>query len=546
MRSAGILMPITSLPSPYGIGTIGKTAYRFADFLKASGQKYWQILPVGPTSFGDSPYQSFSTYAGNPYFIDLDFLCDEGLLFRIEIKDLDWGDNPEEVDYEKIFNNRFNVLHIAYERFKEKDQKPFENFIKENDSWLPDYSLYMSVKKHFGMRSWSDWNDSAIRLRKPEGIKKYREMLKDEIHFWEFVQFLFFTQWENFRSYVNSLGILIIGDMPIYVAMDSVDTWANPEVFWLDKDRKPVRVAGCPPDYFAVKGQLWGNPLYDWKYLKSTNYEWWFKRIKAADKLFDITRIDHFRAFDSYYAIPYPAEDAVIGDWLEGPGIKFFELMKKKLGDIPIIAEDLGLLTPGVIKLLKDSGYPGMKILEFAFGGGSDNSHLPYNYNNNSIVYSGTHDNETIMGWFETARPKAVEHAVKYCHLTKDEGYNWGIIRTAYESVCDYAIIQMQDILALDNSARFNTPSTLGGNWVWRMCENALTKELSNKLKDLAKTYGRLEENKKMAKNDLMENLVQTAKNAFCKELEELSPAELHLVLGKAIMGEIADRWEQS
>lgn len=549
-RCAGILMPITSLPSPYGIGSLGKDAYDFADFLKAAGQKIWQILPVGPTSYGDSPYQSFSTYAGNPYMIDLDTLVGEGLLNRDEIADRDWGSDPETVDYEKIYNARFDVLYSAFSQFGkiagDKERKAFDAFIKENAEWLPNYALYMAIKKGFNMRSWLEWPDEDIRMRKQKAVEQYQEKYAYEIRFWMFVQFKFFEQWTRLKEYVNSLGISILGDIPIYVAMDSADTWANPEVFWLDKDRHPVCVAGCPPDYFSATGQLWGNPLYDWSYLKKTKYDWWFKRIAGISKLFDITRIDHFRGFDSYYAIPYPAENAINGQWLEGPGIKFFELMKKKLGDIPIVAEDLGFLTDSVFKLLKDSGYPGMKVLEFAFDSTEENNYLPHNYTHNSVVYSGTHDNDTIMGWFETAQQKDVDFAVNYCNLSKEEGYHWGIIRTAYQSVSDYAIIQLQDILGLGSEARMNIPSTLGGNWVWRIKRGALTKEVAYRLRKLSKTYGRLEDDELMDQNNIMENLIQTAKNAYCKKVEELTPAELHMALGKAMMGEIADRWEQS
>lgn len=493
-RSAGILMPITSLPSPYGIGTIGKAAYKFADFLKKSGQKVWQILPVGPTSYGDSPYQSFSTYAGNPYMIDLDMLCDEGLLKKSQIKKFNFGTNPNYVDYEQVYNSRFNVLRIAYENFKETDQKAFRSFKRKNSSWLKNYALYMSVKASFDMKAWTEWDDEAIRLRDEKAVAKYTRKFSDDIGFWSFLQFKFYEQWASFRAYVNSLGIKILGDMPIYVAMDSADTWANPEVFWLDGERRPVCVAGCPPDYFSATGQLWGNPLYNWDYLKSTGYKWWFERIKAADALFDITRIDHFRAFDSYYAIPFPAENAIGGSWMEGPGIEFFELMKAELGDIEIVAEDLGTLTPGVIQLLKDSGYPGMKVLEFAFDSGEDNDYLPHNYTENCVVYTGTHDNDTLMGWKSTAKEYDINHAVSYCGITEEEGFNWGIIRTAYASCANLAIVQMQDILGLSSEARMNTPSTLGGNWEWRINADVLTKELAAKLKEMTVTYNRLED----------------------------------------------------
>lgn len=493
-RCAGILMSISSLPSPYGIGTIGKSAYDFADFLKKAGQKIWQLLPVGPTSYGDSPYQSFSTYAGNPYMIDLDFLVRDGLLTEKDLEGRKWGENPEKVDYAQIYETRFDVLRCAFKKFK-KSQPKFKSFIKENSDWIEDYALYMAVKKNNDMKAWTEWEDEDIKFRKPEAIAKYTKELKSEIDFWKFVQYTFYQQWEDFRTYVNNLGIQIMGDMPINVAMDSADTWANPDVFWLDEERQPVCVAGCPPDYFSETGQLWGNPLYNWEYLKETNYKWWFARIKSAANLFDIVRIDHFRAFDSYYAIPFPAENAIGGEWLEGPGVQFFEKMKEAIGDIPIVAEDLGFLTPGVIQLLKDSGYPGMKVLEFAFDDGENNVFLPDKYTENSIVYSGTHDNDTIMGWFSTAKEQVVDFAKRYCNLNEEEGYNWGIIRTAYASVSKYAIIQMQDILGLGSEARMNIPSTLGGNWVWRIKGEALTDELAARLKKLVTTYGRLEEN---------------------------------------------------
>ncbi|MGN0558500.1 MAG: 4-alpha-glucanotransferase [Acutalibacteraceae bacterium] len=492
-RAAGILMPITSLPSPYGIGTIGKEAREFADFLKASGQKIWQILPVGPTSYGDSPYQSFSTYAGNPYMIDLDTLCEEGLLSKSDLE-RDWGADAGKVDYEKIYNNRFEVLRIAYNNFKEKDQTAFRSFCRKNCTWLKNYALYMAVKSSFNMVAWTQWPDEEIRKRDEKAVAKYERKYRDDVNFWKFLQFKFYEQWEAFRAYVNSLGIKIMGDMPIYVAMDSADTWANPDVFWLTEEREPVCVAGCPPDYFSATGQLWGNPLYNWDYLKQTNYKWWFDRIKAADALFDITRIDHFRAFDSYYAIPYPAENAINGEWKEGPGIEFFNLMREKIGDIEIVAEDLGLMTPGVKQLLADSGYPGMKVLEFAFDSGEANDYLPHHYTENSVVYTGTHDNDTLMGWLAEAKQSDIDYAYSYCHITQEEGFNWGLIRTAYESVSNYAIVQMQDILGLGTEARMNIPSTLGGNWTWRINKEALTDELAQKLKEMSVRSGRMEE----------------------------------------------------
>lgn len=491
MRCAGILMPITSLPSPYGIGTVGRAAYEFADFLKESGQTCWQILPVGPTSYGDSPYQSFSSFAGNPYMIDLDMLKDDGLLLEEEYNQLPWQESDEKVNYGAIYYYRFPVLRKAYDRFIKGDLKEFDKFVSENAHWIEDYALYMSVKGHFDNQSWTEWPDEAIRLRKPEALKEYKEKLADDVNFWKFVQFKFYEQWSSLRKYVNSLGIKILGDMPIYVAMDSADTWANPEIFWLDGERRPVCVAGCPPDYFSATGQLWGNPLYNWDYLKETGYKWWFSRIKSASKLFDITRIDHFRAFDSYYAIPYPAENAIGGKWMEGPGLDFFTKMKAELGDIAIVAEDLGTLTPSVYKLMDDVGYPGMKILEFAFGDGDKNPYLPHNYKTNCIVYTGTHDNDTVLGWEKTASDSELRYAYEYSRPQGIENLAWALIRVAYHSPADYAIIQMQDFLNLGSEARMNTPSTLGSNWTWRVNKNALTHELAAAIKTLVKSSNR-------------------------------------------------------
>ncbi len=545
-RSAGILMPITSLPSPYGIGTLGKAAYEFVDFLKEAGQTYWQLLPVGPTSYGDSPYQSFSTYAGNPYMIDLDMLCDEDLLTRDELKKIDWGSNSQYVDYERLYNIRFDVLRKAYEAFKQKDQQQFWDFMRDENSWLTDYALYMAVKKFFDDKPWSEWPDHLIKYRNPDTIDYYLRLLYEDVMFWKWLQFMFYKQWAELRAYANASGIKLFGDMPIYVAMDSADTWANPDVFWLDDERRPVCVAGCPPDYFSETGQLWGNPLYDWIYLEETNFDWWINRVAGAQRMFDVTRIDHFRAFDQFYAIPYGAENAINGEWIDGPNMRFFDKMKQRLGDVPIIAEDLGLQTPGVAKLLKDSGYPGMKILEFAFDSKEDSNYLPHNYSPNSVCYTGTHDNDTIMGWLQQASEKDIAFAEEYCHLDKAEGYNWGFIRTAYASVSDYAIVQMQDILGLGSEARINTPSTLGSNWTWRMKEGAASPKIAKKLYTLSKTYRRLEDDKKMKKNAIIDNLILTAKNEYCKELSELSPAELHEALGKAMMGEISGKWADS
>ena len=497
-RSAGILLSITSLPTPYGIGTIGKEAREFADFLKKAGQKVWQILPVGPTSYGDSPYQSFSTYAGNPYLIDLDTLVEEGLVTKEELDSYDWGDDDRHVDYEKIYNSRYKVLRSAFETFSKKDakseeKKAFRAFTRKNSGWLKNYALYMAIKNYYDMASWTEWPED-IKMREEAALARYERKLKDEVNFWKFLQFKFYEQWESFRAYVNGLGIKILGDMPIYVAMDSADTWANPEIFQLYDDGDPIAVAGCPPDYFSATGQLWGNPLYDWDYLKETGYEWWFERIKAASKLYDITRIDHFRAFASYYSIPYPAENAINGKWVEGPRIEFFRMMEEECGKFEIVAEDLGTLTPDVTELMEQTGYPGMKVLEFAFDSGEENDYLPHKYTNNCVVYTGTHDNDTLMGWLETANPDDVRYAREYCKMPDDEPFNWGLIRVAYECKADMAVIPMQDLLGLGKEARMNTPSVLGGNWTWRVRKEEYSDELAQTLRTMSVNNGRLED----------------------------------------------------
>ncbi len=496
-RACGVLLPIFSLASEYGIGTFSKEAYDFVDFLEKAGQRYWQILPLGPTSYGDSPYQSFSTFAGNPYFIDITELISLGLLTREEADKYDFGESDEYIDYEKMYKSRFRLLMSAFENLDKAPnakaiRKEFEDFKKSPDNdWLQDYSLFMALKNANGGRSWNTWEE-GIRLRKKEAIKEALVKYADEVEFYSFLQFLFLKQWSALKAYANGKGIEIIGDIPIYVAFDSADTWANPELFQLDKENTPIDVAGCPPDAFSATGQLWGNPLYKWDYHKKTGYKWWMKRIGHCYKLYDVVRIDHFRGFDEYYAIPYGNPTAEIGEWRKGPGYELFETMKRELGDKKVIAEDLGYLTPSVIKLVKKTGFPGMKILQFAFDSREESDYLPHNYTKNCIVYTGTHDNETTRGWFDNL-PRADK---KFCkeylgiHYAKDAV--WELIRAAFASVSDTAIIPMQDYLELDMSARVNTPSTLGGNWVWRMKKDALTDELCGKMHDFARIYGRL------------------------------------------------------
>lgn len=496
-RGAGILMHIASLPGEYGIGTLGKEAFKFAEFLETSGLKYWQILPLGHTSYGDSPYQCFSAFAGNPYFIDYDILREEGILREEDYKNENYGNNPEKIDYGAIFESKNKVLKRAYENFKKGNLKELaqkvEKFKEENSFWLEDYALYMALKNHFNLVSWEKWPDD-IKKREPEAIQKYKESLKDEIEFWSFVQYLFFEQWNALKDYTNSLGIEIIGDIPIYVAEDSVDAWSAPENFKMDlKEMKPLFVAGCPPDMFSETGQLWGNPIYDWDAMKKNNYKWWISRIKESLKLYDIVRIDHFRGFESYWQIPYGELTAVNGKWVKGPGMSLFNAIKEELGEINVIAEDLGFLTDEVKEFLAETGYPGMKILEFAFGGG-DSEYLPHNYIKNCIAYTGTHDNDTFLGWFEkTGSKKEVRNAIRYLGLNEEEGYNWGFIRGIWSSVADTAIAPMQDFLNLGHEARVNLPSTLGINWQWRAKKEDINENLANKIYKFTKLYGRCE-----------------------------------------------------
>lgn len=493
MRKSGVLLPIASLPGKYGIGTFSKNAYHFLDCLKAAGQSYWQILPLGPTGYGDSPYQSFSTYAGNPYFIDLETLIEEGYLTKEECRKYDFGKNSRYIDYEKIYLSRFAVLRIAYERSGIAVDKAFQKFVSENAFWLDDYALYMAVKNSFGGASFIEW-DENIRLRKPETMTAYRTKYRKEIEFYQFQQYLFAKQWSALKAYANSLDIKIIGDIPIYVAFDSADTWANPKLFQVDKDGKPFAVAGCPPDAFSVTGQLWGNPLYAWEHHKKTDYDWWIKRIAHCFQLYDIVRVDHFRGFDEYYAIPYGDKTAEKGKWKKGPGIHIFKALNKALGELDIIAEDLGFLTPSVLKLVKDTGYPGMKVLQFAFDSREESDYLPHNYSQNAVVYTGTHDNDTLQGWYKVLSKQDKKLSQQYINNADHpvEEIHWDFIRLAMGSVAKLCIIPMQDYLGLESDARTNTPSTLGDNWKWRMRDGEFKKNLSKKVFDITKLYGRL------------------------------------------------------
>ena len=490
-RSSGILMPMSSLPSPYGIGTMGKSAYQFVDFLAAAGQKYWQLLPLGPTSYGDSPYQSFSTFAGNPYYIDLDLLIKDKLLKPSEVRSRDWGSDPARVDYGKIYESRFAVLRLAFERGAERYAEEIAAFRRENAGWLENYALFMAIKRSQGMIAWTAWPD-ALRLRREDALRDAREELKEDVDFFVFVQFLFFRQWDALRAYAREKGIRFIGDVPIYVALDSADIWSEPQFFQLDEENLPTEVAGVPPDPFTEDGQLWGNPLYDWDAMKQDGYGWWIRRIDGAKKLYDVLRIDHFRGFESYWAVPYGDTTAKNGVWKPGPGMSLVGVLNSWFSDLDFIAEDLGYTTPEVQKLLADSGLPGMKILQFAFDTHGNSDYLPHNTVPNSCCYIGTHDNETVQGWLKWADKGSVRFAERYLHITADEGWNWGLIRGGMATASRLFVVQMQDVLGLDRSARMNSPGTASGNWQWRMLPDAYDRALAKKLRGYTETYRRL------------------------------------------------------
>lgn len=488
-RGSGILLPVFCLPSNYGIGTFGKEAYNFVDFLKKAKQKYWQILPLGVTGFGDSPYQSFSAYAGNPYFIDLDILIEKNLLTKEQCDVVDFGSDEGLIDYEKMYRERCTLLRAAYKKKRHKRTKGYARFVEENHYWLKDYCLFMAVKQRFNNVSWQEW-DEDIKFRHPKALKKYSKELEDEIEFQLFLQYLFFKQWFSLKKYANKNNIKIIGDLPIYVAMDSADAWANPELFQFDENLSPKMVAGVPPDSFSKIGQLWGNPLYAWENHKADNYSWWIKRISAVLKMYDTVRIDHFRGFSEYWAVPFGSSDARAGGWCKGPGYDLFLQIKKQLGEVNIIAEDLGVQTGGLKSLLKKSGFPGMKVLQFGFSNMQNSEHLPHNYPKNCIVYTGTHDNTTTFDWFDNLEPFDRLFVIKYCRAMSCNPI-YDIIKTALVSVADLVIIPIQDYLELGAEARINTPSTLGNNWVWRLKKGQITDFIQDMIARLATIYFR-------------------------------------------------------
>lgn len=492
-RGAGILMPIFSLPSPYGIGTFGKAAYEFIDHLKAARQTYWQVLPMGPTTYGDSPYQSFSAFAGNPYFIDLDTLKEEGLLTQEEIDACYWCDEPDKVKYDALYYYRFPLLKKAFLKSTHRETEEYRLFLEENSYWIEDYSLFMALKKEFQDRAWMDWEED-IRLKRPEAMAHWKETLKEEIDYWKFMQFKFFEQWKRLKAYAAEQGIQIVGDIPIYVALDGSDVWSHPEQFQLDEvNLTPVNVAGVPPDAFSEEGQLWGNPLYDWEKMEKDGFDWWKQRMKASAALYDVIRIDHFLGVVQYYSIPYGAATAKEGTWKKGPGKKLTDAFSEVLGQTKILAEDLGIFCQGVKDLLEETGYPGMKVIEFAFSGDRMNEHLPHCYQPNMVVYGGTHDNETIVGYFDPKKEKWWELQFVSDYLSVHHQYELPdkIFRAAYGSVASVAIFQMQDVLWLDNSARMNTPGESGTNWRWRMKQGQFAKENEEYLAKLVDVFGR-------------------------------------------------------
>lgn len=490
MRESGILMHITSLPGPYGIGTLGKEAYAFIDFLRKAGQRKWQVLPLNPTGYGDSPYQSCSAFGGNPYLIDLSTLAEEGLLLTEELDSIRWNDRDDRVNYGLIYENRQTVLRLAYSRFEETED--FRRFCMENSSWLADLSLFLALKEENQGAAWYQW-ESGLKYRQPDAIWNARQKLKDAIRFHSFVQYLFDKQWHSLHSYAREKGVQIIGDVPIYVPLDSADVWSAPELFQLDKNLDPIQVAGCPPDAFSQDGQLWGNPLYRWDVHQQGNFSWWIRRMQSAAQRYDLVRIDHFRAFESYWSVPYGDATARNGKWVEGPGLPFLQALRKALPQVRMIAEDLGVITPPVKKLRDDAGLPGMKVLQFAFDPEYPSDYLPHNCIPNSVCYTGTHDNMTLKQWLSSLDEAAAQYAVRYMHLTKEEGYVWGVIRTAMSTPSNLCIFQMQDALELDGEARMNFPGTqTGQNWTWRAENGFMTHSLAEKIRSLTALYDRL------------------------------------------------------
>lgn len=492
MRESGILLPVSALPSRHGIGKLGQAAYDFVDFLSLTGCRYWQVLPLSPTSYGDSPYQSCSCFAGNPYLIDFDLLAKKGWLTAADYDGLVWDSDPARIDYALLYQQVLPVLRIAYGNFLRHKPSDYRRFCTANKVWLPDYALFMALKDAHGGDAWNLW-EKPLAMYEKDAVKQARVTYADEIGFYSFVQYCFFSQWHAVKRYANENGIAVIGDIPIYAAYDSAEVWAQPKLFRLDREKKPVAVAGCPPDAFAVTGQLWGNPLWDWEAMAKNGYAWWLTRIGYVLGLYDVVRIDHFRGFEKYYAIPYGAETAEHGKWIKGPNCALWEAAKEKFGQMPVIAEDLGNITPAVRRLLKRTGFPGMKVMQFAFDSGADNPYLPHNFEtSNCVCYTGTHDNHTLRGWVKANAPETNAYAMAYLGVKKKKKLPGAMLRAAWASTARIAVAQMQDFLDAPAEDRINTPSTLGGNWVYRTQSSDYTGRTAKAVRALNETYGRL------------------------------------------------------
>lgn len=489
-KRSGILLHVSSLPNKYGIGTFGKEAYEFVDFLKQSGQRVWQILPLNPVAEGNSPYSTYSAFALNPYFIDLELLTEDGLLQQIQFENVDFGSNPERVDYHKISEKKMQILRMAYENGKTKILEGYQDFIENNKEWLFHYSEFMSLRRYFN-KPLLDW-DVEVKDRSPQALKKYHSLIGQEnFDFWVFLQYICNKQWLNLKKYANNNNIQILGDMPIYVSNDSADVWANPKVFDVDIELNPRHVAGCPPDAFALDGQRWGMPVFNWDYIEQTNYDWWMKRIERNVKLYDVIRIDHFRGLVSYYSIPVDEETARNGVWVEAKGRAFFDKINERFGDVDIVLEDLGFITQDVIDLKNDTGYPGMKVFQFAGFNDANHPYLPHNCEVNSVIYTSTHDNDTLLGWVQNLSEDELRLVQRY--LETDEEYNmaWKCIEKVMSAKSKLSIIPIQDFLGLDSADRMNIPGVPEGNWEWRVVKNSLSQDLSEKINQMTKTYER-------------------------------------------------------
>ena len=491
-RSSGILLHITSLPSDYGIGNMGRAAFEFVDFLKKAGQRYWQILPVNPPGYGDSPYQAFSAFAGNPYLIDPEQLVEAGWLEQSVLERVQWGSRADQVDFQAMYQNRLNVLHSAWESFRKAPPADYDQFLSAQRAWLEEYCLFMAVKRHFGDGPWTNW-PSDIRLHQPAALRRYRAALADDAAFYAFTQYCFQKQWQRLREYAHAQGISIIGDIPIYVPLDSADVWAHPENFQLTRTRRPRVVAGCPPDGFSANGQYWGNPIYDWKRMEQDGFSWWLARLNAAGEKFDVVRIDHFRGIESYWSIPAQNRTARKGQWVKGPGLRFVRAIQKGCPDVAFIAEDLGFLTPEVLKMVQESGFPGMKVLEFAFDPREPSDYLPHKYGENCICYTGTHDNETLVQWCDSISRESDAYARDYLKITAQDDLPEALIRAGMESNARLFVAQMQDYLRLGAEARMNRPGlVIPQNWRWRMLPGAASDVLAAELLALTKQAGRI------------------------------------------------------